>query len=275
MEMCRVDAWSSWWRHNDGIYKYENVGIKMKRGQVTIFIIVGILLVASVLGFFFLTEGEGGFLSPSDLSPQEFVKVCVREAVEESIDKILLNGGEIEASKTILYKGEEWNYLCYINESYYPCYNIHPLLELQIEREIEEDIEDELGDCFDKMRESFEDEGFDVDEGAMSYSVDLLPGHVAVNLKKSVELSGETGTRSFEDFGVEIMSPIYDLVRVVREIVNGETEYCHFNYDTYSFVYPEYEIQRADYDYSKIYSVIDRRSGSEFKFAVRSCAFEW
>jgi len=270
-----MGAWLSWWRHNDEIYKYGNAGIKMKRGQVTIFIIVGVVLVASVLGFFFLTERGGGLLSPSDLSPQDSVKVCIREAVEESLDKILLNGGEIEASKTILYNGEEWNYLCYINESYYPGYNIHPMLELQIEREIEEEIEEEIGDCFDRMRESFEDEGFDVDEGAMSYSVDLLPGYVAVNLKKNVELSGETGTRSFEDFGVEVLSPVFDLVRIAREIVNGESVFCHFNYDTYSFIYPEYDIRRADYDYSKIYSVIDRRSGSEFKFAVRSCAFEW
>ena len=247
----------------------------MKRGQVTIFIILGIVFVVSILGFFFLTDRADEFLAPSDLSPQDFVKVCIREAVEESIDKILLNGGEIEASKTILYNGEEWNYLCYINKSYYPCYDIHPMLELQIEKEIEEDIKDEIENCFDKMKKDFEDEGFDVDEGVMSYSIDLLPGYVAVNLKKNVELSGETGTRNFEDFGVEILSPIYNLVRIAREIVNGESEFCHFNYDTYTFIYPEYDIRRVDYDYSKIYRVIDRRSGSEFKFAVRSCAFEW
>jgi len=38
-------------------------------------------------------------------------------------------------------------------------------------------------------------------------------------------------------------------------------------------LYPKWDIRRIDYDDSKMYRLIDRKSGAELKFAVRSCAF--
>jgi len=247
--------------------------LKTNRGQVTIFIIVAIVIVVAVLGLIFLMGGDGEVLSPSDLSPRDGVVGCVRDVVDESIDKMLRNGGEALASQTIFYEGEEWNYLCYQADFYQGCYNIHPMLELQIEREIEMDTSVGVQSCFNAMREDFEDRGLDVSGGGTVYSVDLLPGYVDVDLKKEIEVSGESGTQNFDDFGTEVMSPIYDLVRVARIIVNDESQFCNFEYNGYMLLYPEYDIRRVDYRDSKMYRVIDRRTGDEFKFAVRSCAF--
>ena len=244
-----------------------------RKGQVTIFVIVGIMVVISILGLIFLMNRGGETLSPGDLSPRDIVGACVRDAVMDSIDKMMMNGGEALASQAISYKGEEWNYLCYQADFYQGCYNIHPMLELQIEREIEMDTSVAVQSCFNSMREDFEDRGFDVSGGPTEYSIDLLPGYVAISLVKDIEVSGEGGSQAFSDFGVEAQSPIYDLVRVSREIVNSESQFCNFEYNGYMLLYPEYDIRRIDYRDSKMYRVIDRRSGAEFKFAVRSCAF--
>jgi len=115
--------------------------------------------------------------------------------------------------------------------------------------------------------------GFDVESGVMRFSVDLLPGYVKIDLLKQVDISGDTGTQSFEDFGVEVVSPIYNLVEVARDVVNSESQFCNFEYNGYMLLYPQYDIRRIDYVDSKIYRLIDRRSGDEFRFAVRSCAF--
>lgn len=245
----------------------------MKKGQVTIFIIVGIMIVSGILGVVFLMGEDIEVLSPSDLGPREFIRSCVSDAVEDSISKMLRNGGEVSVSQAISYMGKEWNYLCYQADYYQGCYNIHPMLELQIEGEIVRDTSVGVQGCFNAVREDFEDRGFDVGGGATEYSVDLLPGYVAVDLKKEMEISGEGGVQAFEDFGFEVVSPIYDLVRVSRLIVNDESQFCNFEYNGYMLLYPEYDIRRTDYRDSKIYRVIDRRSGAEFKFAVRSCAF--
>lgn len=244
-----------------------------RKGQVTMFVIFGIIAVASILGLIYLMGQEGRVLEPSDLSPREVVVGCVKDAVKDSAFKMMENGGEILASQAISYDGAEWNYLCYQADYYQGCYNIHPMLELQVEREIEKDTSVAVQGCFNTMREDFENRGFEVSGSGTEYEIDLLPGYIAVELKKGMEISGEVGSQSFEDFSFEVVSPIYDLVRVSRIIVNSESQFCNFEYNGWMLLYPEYDIRRVDYRDSKMYRVIDRRSGAEFKFAVRSCAF--
>ena len=245
---------------------------KSKKAQVTVFIIVGIVLVVGILvGLYF--AGEVNVETPADLGPKVFVDKCIRDVVEESIDKMLFNGGEISPSLAISYQGAEWNYLCYQADFYQGCYNIHPMLEMQIEKEIVKDTQTKVQDCFNSVREDFENRGFDVVGGATTYSVDLLPGYVAINLKKKIDISRAGASQNFENFNSKVPSAIYDLVRVARDVVNSESQFCHFEYNGYMLLYPQYDIRRIDYRDSKIYRLIDRLSGAEFKFAVRSCAF--
>ncbi len=243
-----------------------------KKGQLTIFIIVAILIVVGIVAAFWLM-GQSTTVAPADLNPKQFVQKCVRDAVEDSVDKMLENGGQRVPSQAIAYQGHEWNYLCYQADYYQGCYNLHPMLEFLIENEINEDTKDEVQECFDSMREDFESKGFDVSGGATTYSINLLPGKVEINLDKKIDVVRGDSSQSFEDFNTDILSPIYELMRIAREVVNSEAQFCHFEYNGYMLLYPDYEIRRIDYSDSKIYRLIDRRTGAEFKMAVRSCAF--
>jgi len=242
------------------------------KGQVTIFIIVGVVIVVGIIAFVFFM-GRVEVETPADLGPKAFIDKCVRDVVEDSIGKMLRNGGEILPMQAIAYQGDEWNYLCYQADYYQGCYNIHPMLEMQIEKEIARDTQDAVQGCFNTMREDFENRGFDVDGGETGYSIDLLPGYVKVYLTKRVDVSRGESAQSFEDFGTEVLSPIYELVQIARDVVNSEAQFCHFEYNGYMLLYPKYDIRRMDYSDSKIYRLIDRKSGAEFRFAVRSCAF--
>ncbi len=244
-----------------------------KFGQVTIFIILGIIIVGAILGVILLIDGTGEILTPSDLNPRNIVVGCVRDVVSDSIDRMMENGGEILASQAISYEGKEWNYLCYQADFYQGCYNTHPMLELQIENEIERDTSVAVQSCFNSMREDSEGRGFDVSGGVTEYSIDLLPGFVSVKLNKNIEISGASGSNSFNDFGFDTVSPIYKLTQIARIIVNDESQFCNFEYNGYMLLYPEYDIRRIDYSDSKLYRIIDRHTKNEFKFAVRSCAF--
>ncbi len=248
-------------------------GLRAKHGQVTIFVILGIIIVFGILSFFILIDRGGNSVGLNNLGPDGFVVGCVRDVVEGSVNKLMESGGEISAWQTITYKNKEWTYLCYQADYYQGCYNLYPMLELQIEKEIERDINTGIQGCFSEMKEVFEGSGFDVSLGVSEYFVDLLPGYVSVDLKKNVEVSDNNGARIFDDFDIEVLSPIYDLVRVARDIVNGESQFCNFEYNGYMLLYPKYDIRRVDYQDSKMYRVIDRNSKKEFKFAVRSCVF--
>jgi len=265
----------SWWRFDDGIYKYGKLDFCMRddKGQVTIFIIVGVVIVIGVLFLFFMMMQDGTDLNPGNLGPRDFIRDCVINTVDASLDKIMKNGGYADPSLKVEYDDLNWSYLCYTPDYYKGCYNIRPMLELWVEDEIVRDSAGVIENCFDDMQEDLEDRGFDVDSGPMNYSVDLLPGYVDVSLKKRVDINGVDGTRNFEDFGFESVSSIYDLVGVSRIIVNSESEFCNFDYNVFMMLYPRYDIKRVDFMDNKIYSVRDRRSGEKFRFAVRSCAF--
>ncbi len=247
--------------------------MKNRRGQVSIFIVVGIVVVVAILGTIFFSERKAGVIRHTSLNPRDVVESCVRNVVKVSIKKMLKNGGEIFPSQAISYNGDEWNYLCFQTDFYQGCYNTHPMLESQIAQQIAQDTSVGVQTCFNSMKEDFQRRGFEVNGGGTSYSITLLPGYVEVHLRKNIKISGEGGTQSFDDFGIRVQSPLYRLVQIARIIVNSESQFCNFEYNGYMLLYPEYNIRRIDYDGSKMYELTDRKTGDEFKFAVRSCAF--
>lgn len=245
---------------------------KDKAGQVTIFIILALILVFFIIALFMINR-ENDSEDLTDKGPRKYIQDCVRDSVQRSVDVVLDNGGRINPSQYLQYNSSKYNYLCYQGDFYLGCYNTHPMLELIVEYEIREDTKDDVQRCFDSMREDYEARGFSVSGGSTVYSIDLVPGRVNVNLEKPVRVSAEGVSNSHEDFSFSILSPLYELVFVSRDIVNSESEFCNAEYNGYMILYPQFDIRRIDYSDSKIYRVIDRASGDEFRFAVRSCAF--
>ena len=241
-----------------------------KKGQVTIFIILGIVIVVGIL-FAVYFASNVDIDSPSKLGPEIFIDKCVQDVVEESVSKMMRNGGEIVPSHAISYEGNEYNYLCYQADDFLPCYNTHPVLEKQIEKRIYIDTEEDVQECFNKMKTDFEMRGYDITGHDTFYSVDLLPGNVRINLTKNFNISKDGASQNFNNFNTRISSSIYDLVQIVNRIVNTESQTCSFNNGDYMSVYPKYTISAKDYEGSKIYSVSDDATSAEFLFAVRGC----
>ncbi|MDP2947249.1 MAG: hypothetical protein Q8N88_03975, partial [Nanoarchaeota archaeon] len=192
---------------------------------------------------------------------------------EDSANKILANGGIINQGLSVQHRGINYSYLCYQGDYYLPCYNLYPMIFEKIENDIVLDTRREIQNCFNKLKEDFESRGFMVNGDATNYSIELLPGRIKVNLNKRMQISKGESSQSFNDFGAEILSPVYNLAGIAREIVNGESQFCNFEYNGFMLLYPKYKISRIDYDNSKIYKVTDRLTGREFRFAVRSCAY--
>lgn len=245
--------------------------IKNKSGQVTIFVVVGIVIVVGLLIFLFLmNDGVSSFI-PGSAEPVPGLQSCVKDAIEGSITRIYQNGGEIDPQFTVSYLGEEYNYLCHSGDYYSRCYNLHPMLELQIERRLKEDTLDSVQGCFDSLREDLEGRGFSVTGGSTEYFINLVTGGIEVDLKKDITASKADTTEVYSDFSFEIVSPLYDLVRVTKNIVESESLFCTFEANGYMIFYPEFDIKVARFDNDRFYKVAHRDSGEEFKFAVRSC----
>lgn len=247
-----------------------------RRGQVTLFIIVAIVLVAGIVSFMFIYLGRINVEQPIDVSPQDFVRSCVGDLVENSISDALFGGGLISPDNYVFYNGEPYNYLCYTDEDYQGCYNRFPGLEFIVEEQIHDNTIVGVRDCFNLAIADLEDRGYlvsDSGESSMEYSVDLVPGEVKINLRRDIAVSRESSARNFREFDFSVMSIIYNLIEISRGIINDESQYCNYDYTQYMLLYSNYDITKIDFNSNKIYMVGDRRTGDVFRFAIRTCPF--
>ena len=89
----------------------------MKKGQVSVFIIVAIVIVAAVLVFFLWIRPD----LLSELGGGLNFEGCVEDVIEQSIDELAPRAGFVSPGFVYNYDGEEFTYLCYTNDYYETC----------------------------------------------------------------------------------------------------------------------------------------------------------
>ena len=130
-----------------------------RNAQVTVFIIVGIIIVAGVLIFLLMRQGiipqlGGGKVEEN---PEAFMRSCVEDKVQEAIGKISMQGGYIENKLNRTFKFEDEkatsdiSYLCYNQNYYYACINQEPMLIQHLKDEIHDYVERDVEACFDDL----------------------------------------------------------------------------------------------------------------------------
>ena len=250
-----------------------------KRGQVTIFIIIGIVIVSAIALFLLLRSGFEipGIGIGKETSPSSFLESCMEDKIKETIEIISSQGGYVTPSLYKSFKFEDENsptdisYLCYTQNSYIQCINQEPMLIQHLQNETKNYISDDVGDCFDSFASSLEKQGYVPNVKYEGFEVELMKKKIIINLKADITLTKAGETTNQEDFKIIIPSRFYDLIVVVQEIINKEATNCDFShYDM--FRYPEFNIySHRTADSSVIYTVKHRESKEEFKFAVRGC----
>lgn len=250
-----------------------------KRGQVVIFIIIGIVLVAVIA--LFLIFGEK--IIPEiglgrETNPSSFLDSCMREKVEESVKLISMQGGSAnpELYKTFKFEGEEdftdISYLCYTQNYYISCINQEPMLIQHLKEEIKTDISDEVKTCFDDLASNLERQNYVVDAKYNGFEIELIRGKIIINIDGELILTKSGETLKQEDFKIIIPSRFYDLALVVQEITSQEAEYCNFEHLGYMTFYPEFYIDKfVTSDSAIIYTIRHEDSKERFRFAVRTC----
>lgn len=246
-----------------------------KRGQAMIWVIIAIVLVASIILFFFVVRRVSvpTEVLVDEVNPVQFIDKCVRKHVNDAIDIMLSQGGFINPGNSKLYNDINVSYLCYNRGNYRPCVNQHPMLLNEMKSEIEDYIESRVDSCFDDLKFELEKRTSDVSLGVMDIDVVLSSNRVYVNINRKVIVTKLGESSGFDNFNVEIVNPAYNLARVSMEIANQEAEYCYFEYVGYSILYSQFRIKVFPMsDDTKIYSILHKPSGKEMNIAIRSCA---
>lgn len=251
-----------------------NRGVRGKYGQTTLFIIIGLVIVAIALLVYFLVPGIRTGLVSSEENPPKFIQTCLEDSVEKVVEELSTHGGSIVPEHYIVYDGDRIEYLCYTEEDYLPCVVERPLLKKHIEEEITNSIKDEAKTCFDELEKSYRDKGYAVDLRRGAMDVELLPKRIVINFGSSMKIAKGDDQKSYDTFKILLNNNLYELVAIANSIIEWETIYGDAETTTYMNYYHDLKVEKKkQIEGSTIYILTDRNNGKRFQFASRSMPF--
>ena len=133
-----------------------------KKGQVTIFIIIAILIIALVVLFYLLIPRAETTVVFDEKNPDAFIQFCLEDKIEDVVEKVSLQGGSFAPEHYFTYNDVNIEYLCYTNKNYETCVIQRPLLKQHVESEIENEIKQDVIDCFNALKQSYEEKNYNV-----------------------------------------------------------------------------------------------------------------
>lgn len=242
------------------------------KGQVGIFILIGIVLIA-LLSLFLLFNRTPELQEEVDSSnPENFLRTCIREKTFDTLQTMIVRGGLLTFEKNITYYKQDILYHCYTSGNYMPCVNQHPSLLEEARIQLLEEIKPEINSCFTQLKEENERRNRIIEGELNEINLEFVPGSVKIKLIGPITISGDNSQR-YEEFDFNFAHPIYDLLSVSQDIAKSESQTCYFEYVGYMAVYPRFEIEKNTLsDSTKIYTIKDTFSDTKMEVAIRGCA---
>jgi len=236
---------------------------KNKRGQITIFIILG-LLILIVLFFLF----RGNFQIIESKTPILRIEDCVEQGLE--IEQLNEQGGSFNPEFYYLYKGDKIQYLCYTDEYYKTCVMQKPLLKQEIEKEINSKINPILSNCVDSVKSDLEKEGYSVRLGNLNSDIKIIPENIVIEISDVLETE-KNGKTNYENLKINIPSKLYEMTMIASSISNWEAHYGDSETMNYMIYYPNIKVEKKKQgEGTTIYILTNRLTLDKFQFASRS-----
>jgi hypothetical protein len=242
-----------------------------KRGQVTIFIIIGIIIVA--LGFLIYSfyPQIKTTLGGEEKNPSSYIQSCIESDIKDAVTKLSNQGGSLNPDSYLMYNNSKIQYLCYTNQYYLPCIVQQPMLKQHIESEIKNQIDKNVDACFGSMKDSYAKKGYTVDLKTGDKRVELLPQRVVATFNYSLTLTKGSDSQKYDSFAVVLNNNLYELTSIANSIIEWNTLYGETEITTYMTYYPELKVEeKLRGNDGKIYILTDRNTGNKFQFATRS-----
>ena len=246
----------------------------MKRGQITTFAIIGIIIVAAILLVLYL-RGQlnipilGLGTAQERLNDiKEHITGCIEDISEEPLRKIGLQGGHLATPEGTYRKRNDItiSYLCYNIPDQSICSNSLLLLN-NMEKELAQAIDQGLNNCINL--ESFR-RGYDMTTGKRVTTVTIGKKNKTIIINLPVTLrDGETEVKENE-FTALFNYPLGALYHVSQDIVNTEASLGEFEQLSYMLSKRgKYEIQKDKPYPDKLYTLHATNNDYTFQFFIQ------
>ncbi len=184
-------------------------------GQVTIFIILAVLIVASVALFFTLrgTLQEDQEAVSSEVAPiQNYVQECLEDVSLEVISVVAARGGYYSLVEGKYYENWGFSYYKIGDKNYVPSKKF-------IENEIAENVKRNLINCTGNFSEFLE---YEVKSKKISSSVTIEQDEIFIDVKYPLLIKRGESISEIEDFEFRKVTPFGRLYEASKEYVESE-----------------------------------------------------
>lgn len=253
---------------------FAGLSFMEKKGQVTIFIIVALVIVAAGILVYTFVPGLRTGSGTETQNPNSFIDICLREDIENIVETVSIQGGSMEPEFYFTFNGVNIEYLCYTSESYKTCVVQRPLLRQHVKNEIEDEIKPIVRGCFNSLKESYEGKGYEVDMSPGNTIVEFLPGKISTKMDYTLTLTKGGSNERFDSFDIVLNNNLYELMNIAVNIVEWEATVGEAEATTYMALYPNLKVEKnLREDGTRIYTLTNRNTGNKFQFAIRSLVF--
>ena len=194
----------------------NNLFLEMwKKGQVTIFIIIAIIIVATVVLFFVFKENLGILGSNPEISNiKGFVESCIEGTGEDAILFVSQNGGYFLTPEFSTSEGIPYYY--FNGKNYFPS-------KERIENEISLYMNSLLSFC---TNEFINFPGFNISEGDINTKTRIKEEEMIFNVEYPITIKkGESESTIIKDFkNIKIPIDILLVYSAIEEMVNDQIE---------------------------------------------------
>ncbi len=249
----------------------------MKKGQVTMFIIVGIVILVVVGMIFMIKSGNVRKLKKENLNQDleainQHINDCIDKVAEDPVRRIGMQGGYLSTpGGTYRYFNDtSISYLCYSLDN--GCMN-RMLTRDNMELELAKNINFLLQTCIDLS--SFESERYDIIiDKKWDVTVDIA-GNVIVDVNYPLSLQSTKSTTRVSNQGSYIRTynvPLNELYKVAMDIIEKEARGIDFDILSYMLMKKDYKIIKLRPYPDKVYII--NKDGYTFQFSVEGKEYE-
>jgi hypothetical protein len=243
-----------------------------KSGQVTIFIVIAIVIVAAILIAYL-----GGWLKVEQSTtnnPKQYMESCILNSIK-TIEKSILESNtypNFNSSNYILFKNEKIPYLCVASEFYKPCIPQDPALFSRLKKLMENKVAVDTTICLNKLYKDLDSENYQITKKSGEVKLDITPDEIIATLNETIYFVKGENSYSISGFQSDYQTKIYEMLKLEQTIVNYESTFCEFNKMNWMNSYPSVIISRdMTSDQTKVYTLKDRLTDRQIKFAIKTC----
>src|SRR3989344_192491 len=242
-----------------------------KRGQVAIFVIIGVIIVIAFAILFFVKQENVG-LGRSQINNEEFLSSeiktiqhevldnCAQEQIKSAVKIYLENGGGFEEPDNYIKdNGKKYRILCQKIPNTENCL-MQPLITNIFSKQLNDYIYDKIDNCIDFSE--YEDRGYVINiQEDLTIDITITDDTINLNIKYPFTIERQGVILSSDGTQYRLALPVGDLFKAVNYILGQESIYGTVDIVNYQITnlnkykmqikkpYPDklYEISLTDY----------------------------